>query len=183
MLYGGTGSRQYVRRLKNKEYDPRYTTKTVKHGGSSVMVWACFSYYGVGPIHWIQNIMDATQYVHILQNVMLPYAEYEMPLKWTFQQDNDPKHTSRLAKSWFQDNNIDLMEWPAQSPDLNPIENLWCDIKKEVAGAKPKNNNELWTVIREAWLKIPNSRCQNLVTSMKRRCEAVLRNKGWATKY
>lgn len=183
VLYGGTGSRQYVRRPQNKEYDPRYTTKTIKHGGSNVMVWACFSYYGVGPIHWIRNIMDATQYVEILQNIMLPYAEYEMPLKWTFQQDNDPKHTSRLAKRWFQDNNIDLMEWPAQSPDLNPIENLWCDIKKEVAIAKPKKNNELWSVIQEAWQKIPRERCKNLVDSMKRRCEAVLRNKGCATKY
>lgn len=110
--------------------------------------------------------MDATQYVEILQNIMLSYAEYEMPLKLTFQQDNDPKHTSRLAKRWMEENNIDLMVWPAQSPDLNPIENLWCDIKKEVFIAKPKNSNDLWSVIQEAWLKIPCDRCNKLVDSM-----------------
>lgn len=58
ILYGGKGSRQYVRRPPNTEYDPRYTIKTVKHGGSSIMVWGCFSYRGVGPIHKIDGIMD-----------------------------------------------------------------------------------------------------------------------------
>ena len=70
---------------------------TVKHEGSSIMLWACFSYYGVGPLHWINTIMDQLVYVDILQNVMLPYAEVnagEMPFIWVFQQVNAPKHTS-----------------------------------------------------------------------------------------
>ena len=62
------------------------------------MTWACFSYYGVGPIHWIKTIMDQHVYVDILQNLMLPDAEDAMPFIWVFQQDNDPKHTSNKAK-------------------------------------------------------------------------------------
>lgn len=183
VLYGGTGSRQYVRRPPNTEYQPKYTVKTVKHGGSKIIIWACFSYYGVGPIHLINQIMDQAVYVEILDKVMLPYAENEMPLKWVFQQDNDPKHTSRKAKEWFRIKKIELLPWPAQSPDINPIENLWADVKKAVARARPTNNKELWEVTKNAWQNIDIERCQGLVNSMRRRCQAILSNKGFTTKY
>lgn len=75
------------------------------------------------------------------------------------------------------------MEWPAQSPDLNPIENLWTDVKKAVWEAKPRSNSELWAVVEKSWKSIPLERCQDLVNSMKRRCSAVINNKGNATKY
>lgn len=138
VLYVGKGSRQYVRRPPNTEHDPRFTTRTLKHGGSNIMVWGCFFYYGVCAIYWIKNITNQHSYVDILQNIMLPYAKFEMPLKWVFQQDNDPKHTSRTAKQWFRDNRFEVMEWSAQSPDLNPIQNRWSDIKKAVWDKNPK---------------------------------------------
>lgn len=183
VLYGSPGSREYVRRPPNAEYVPRYTRKTVKHGGSSIMVWGSFSYHGVGPIYRINGVMDQHVYVDILQGTMLPYAEEEMPIRWVFQQDNDPKHTSKKAKEWFRVNNISVLDWPPQSPDLNPIENLWADVKKMVAASKPTNNNQLWITVETAWKSIPLERCQALVDSMKRRCEAVISNKGSTTKY
>jgi len=67
--------------------------------------------------------MDQHIYTDLLENVMLPYAEDDMPLAWTFQQDNDPKHTSQKARKWFEQKSIRVMQWSAQSPDLNPIEN------------------------------------------------------------
>ena len=83
------------------------------------MIWACFSYYGVGPI---KTIMGQHVQVDILQNVILPYADDEMPFICVFQQDNDSKNTSKKAKKWFANNIIDIMEWPPQSPAINPIE-------------------------------------------------------------
>lgn len=183
VLFGSKGRREYVRRPQNAANDPRYTVKTVKHGGAKLMIWACFSYYGVGPIYPIKGIMDAAEYVKILDEVMLPYAEEEMPLVWVYQQDNDPKHTAKRAKSWFEEKRISVMEWPAQSPDLNPIENLWGDVKNAVHEAKPPNAKELWKVVRDSWQAIPAERCHNLVDSLQRRCISVIKNNGYATKY
>jgi len=124
VLFGGRGSRQFVRRPPLSAFSPKYTLKTVKHGGLSIMIWASFSHYGVGPIYWVKTIMDRYVYVNILNDVMLPYASEDMPLIWTFQQDNDPKHSSKHAREWFAANQVNVMEWTALSPDLNSIENL-----------------------------------------------------------
>ena len=72
VLYGGRGSRAYVRRPPSAEYKPKYTIKTIKHGGSSIIIWACISYYGVGPIYHIKTIMDQHVYADILEKVMTP---------------------------------------------------------------------------------------------------------------
>lgn len=99
-----------VRRPIGKRLDSRCCQKTVKHGGGNIMVWGCFSANGLGPIHRIDGIMDRFMYINILKDVMLPYAEWNMPIKWTFQQDNDPKHTANMVKQWFNDNHISVME-------------------------------------------------------------------------
>lgn len=179
-LFGSDG-KTYVRRPKNKEYDPKYTKKTVKHGGGSMMVWGCFSASGVGPIFWIKDKMCAVDYVGILRNEMLPFAEEEMPLSWQFMHDNDPKHSSRLVKTWLQENSVTILEWPSQSPDLNPIEHLWGILKSKIGHQKSKNLNELWEKVKNAWYSIPT--CLNLVESMPRRCQAVINAKGSTTKY
>lgn len=114
---------------------------------------------------------------------MLPYASEEMPLIWVFQQDNDRKHVSKVAKEWFRTNNINVLERPAQSPDLNPIENLWSDVKKAVFQTQPTSVAQLWEVVQQAWSSIHAERCKNLVDSMPRRCAAVIANKGHAKKY
>lgn len=183
VLFGSAGRRQYIRRPENTAYNPKYTVKTVKHGGAKINIWACFSYYGPGPIFWIKSNMDAKVYVDILETIMLPFAEENMPLKWIFMQDNDPKHTSRLAKAWFSTNGVHVMDWPAQSPDLNPIENLWGYVKEVVFKTKPATVEELWAVVKSTWCSIPVEKCQNLVNSMQRRCAAVISNKGYTINY
>jgi hypothetical protein len=92
------------------------------------------------------------------------------------QQDNDPKHT-------VTDQKINVMPWPAQSPDLNPIETLWNDVEKAINRAKPSSIPKLEQLIYQAWAAIPVDRCQRLIDSMPHRCAAVIRNKGYPTKY
>lgn len=179
----GSDGKHWVRRPKSAELHPNYTLKTFKHGGGSIMVWGCFSWHGVGPLFWIKETMDRFLYVRILEETMLPYAEWEMPLKWQFQQDNDPKHTSILARTWLTAKKIDSMIWPSQSPDLNPIENLWRIVKEKIGGVRSTSKDNLWENIQRAWYSIPQTTCASLVDSMPRRCQAVLRNKGYFTKY
>lgn len=121
---------RYVRRPVNKRFDPKYTIGTVKHSGGNIMEWGAFNFSGIGPLHRVNGIMDQFHYKEILENEMLPYAEDKMPVTWVFQHDNDPKHTTRSIKKWIEDNYLTVIEWPPQSPDLNPIENLWAEVER-----------------------------------------------------
>ncbi len=94
-------------------------------------------------------------------------------------------NTCKKAKDWFQDNGFNVLPWPAQSPDLNPIEHLWDHLKKKLGGydKAPSGMIELWERVEEVWEKIDTEVCQNLIESMPRRVEAVLKAKGGYTKY
>jgi transposase len=179
----GSDGRTYVRRRPGEEFDRKCLKPTVKGGGGSVMVWGAFSRNGMGPIHRIDGIMDRFVYRQILTDVLEPYADDFLPLNWIFQQDNDPKHTARVVQQWFQDQKIAVLNWPAQSPDLNPIENIWHFIDRDIKLKKPSNLNELFTVIESSWRNISVNLCAKLVDSMHNRCRAVIKNCGYATKY
>ena len=90
-----------------------------------------------------------------------------------------------MAQKWFSENHIKVLEWPAQSPDLNPIEHLWCHLKKQLQEypSPPKGVWELWERVEVEWPKIEAEGCQKLIESMPRRLNAVIKAKGGHTKY
>jgi hypothetical protein len=163
------------------------SNETLKHGGGSLFMWGCFTYYGPGYISQINGNMDASLYVEILQECVPLTQEYYGidPGDMIFQQDNDSKHTSKLAKNFFEDNNYTILYWPANSPDLNPIEHLWAYVKQQLAKypEAPSGMLELWERIQEVWNNIPQSLCQALVESMPNRIKAVKEAKGRHTHY
>jgi hypothetical protein len=157
----------------NERFNEKYIAPTVKHGGGNVMLWGCFSHHGVGPLQFIDGNMDRFHDRDILNRVMLPYAEWNMLLRFVFQHDNDPKHASLLVREWLQENLIRVMKWPSQSPDLNPIEHLWEEVERRIRCQNFRNKNELREKIEEVWNEMPQSMLDKLIDYAKkvRRCD------------
>ena len=151
------------------------------------MVWGCMTWEGVGDAAKIDGRMDGDLYLQILKDELQNSIRFYglNPSDVIFQQDNDPKHTCKKVKEWLDVQEFRTMVWPAQSPDLNPIEHLWGHLKRRLAGYEqpPKGIQELWRRIEEEWGKIAAEVCQGLIESMPRRIEAVLKAKGGYTKY
>lgn len=165
----------------------QHVKRTVKFGGGSLMMWGCMTAQGVGYACRIDGRMDSELYTNILGDDFLRSLEYYgMDVnKIIFQQDNDPKHTSHTAQKWFEDNGVELLDWPAQSPDLNPIEHLWQHLKRQLAKYEndPVSIYELWERVETEWNNIPPQICLDLIASMPRRVDTVLKAKGGYTKY
>jgi transposase len=143
-----------------------------------VMAWGGISLKGKTSLFCFTNIMDGPYYVNILETQLLPAAQRLYGRNWRLQQDNDPKHTSRVAKTFIDEKRIHAMDWPSNSPDLNPIENMWYIVKNNVEKRMPRNVDELKRFMVEEWEKIPQETVKNIIMSMKRRCELVLEKNG-----
>ena len=176
--------RVYVRRRVGEEFHAACIQETVKHGGGGIMFWGCINTRGVGFLDKVDGRLNAEGYIDVLENSVIPSLHYHgLHSNLVFQQDNAPCHTARIVKQWFNDQGMEVMKWPAQSPDLNPIENLWDQIATKVAEGNPSNNTELLTAVKAAWNALPDERLKTLFDSMRRRCEAVIAAKGGATRY
>ncbi|KAG1040661.1 hypothetical protein G6F43_012246 [Rhizopus delemar] len=164
------------------------TKKTVKHEGGNIMVWSCLTWEGIGWIVDVGHRISSEGYLEVLKDDLLKtMRSYGLDSsKMVFQQDNDPKHTSKVVKEWIDQQPFEALKWPPQSPDLNPIEHMWAHLKRELFHSyetPPSSMHELWERIGQTWYAISKEECQKYIESMPKRCAAVIRAKGLWTKY
>ncbi len=147
------------------------------------MILAAMSSAGVGPLCFLKSTVNAVIYQDILEHFMLPSADklYE-DADFIFQQDLAPAHTAKGTKRWFNDHVVTVLDWPANSPDLNSIKNLCGIVKRKMRDTRPNNADDL-TAIKATRASITPEQCHRLIAFMPRRIGAVIHAKGGPTKY
>lgn len=178
-----------VIRKQGERYKESNILQTDKFGKGSVMVWSCFWAGGLGPLVILEENVNQDVYVNLLSKNFIPYfkkLEEDQNRKFIFQEDNAPCHTGSYS-TWYRARweiyPFDF--WPAQSPDLNPIENVWAKLGQLISKRKSsiKNKADLKVALVEEWEKIQVSYLTILVESMPSRLKAVIEAKGGNTKY
>lgn len=180
-LDGPDGFHYYWHDIKK----PECVSSKRNFGGGSLMVWAAFSFHNRTPICVISTRMTSKMYTELLDEVLIDFLEQPPDENAIFQQDNAPIHVSRASQLWFQQKNIKLLEWPARSPDLNPIENMWGNLCRRVysGGRQFQTVPDLRKAIIDEWAKIPLSEFQKVVLSMPNRIFEVINKSGSWTHY
>lgn len=174
-----------VWRRKGERYSPCCMQQFNRWGGASVMVWAGISGQFRTPLIIVEGNLTAARYVNeVLRPHLLPFLQAH-PRLTVFQQDNARPHAARMTQNFLDTEEIEVMSWPAYSPDLNPIEHLWDDLQRRVSARTPApvNHHMLITALQEEWENIPQQMISKLVSSMRRRCTACIATQGGHTRY
>ena len=175
--------RKKVWRLPGERFLDACVWEKVKHDGGGKMVWGFISWDGVMELVEVKGSMDTKQYLEVLQGHYLEY--HHQDTNNIFQQDGAPCHTSKKAQQWFEEKGVTVSDWPAQSPDLNPIEDIWNILDKAIRARErlPTSLRQLMDALIEEWQKIPIDVVRKLYEGMPTRMQAVIAAEGSHTCY
>ena len=153
---------------------------------TKVMVWSVISSKGCGRLHVVSGMMNQVEYRKVIDKRLVPQIREWFPDEdCIFMQDGAPCHRSRKIMEHFDNLGIQVLDWPGNSPDMNPIEGLWNDLKNDMSQTVSKNKNELIERLISVWYH--NPRLEELalkyIEGMPRRVAAVIAAKGASTKY
>lgn len=147
-----------------------------------VHVWAGISLKGATQVCIFDGIMDADLYIEILKSSLLPFLQDFQNHR--FMQDNDPKHTSRKAAKFMDENGINWWKTLPESPDINPIENLWHELKEFIRREiKPRTKEELIDGIKDFWKTVTLAKCTKYIRHLRKVIPKIIEKDGEATGY
>ena len=142
-------------------------------------VWGCINSGGVGTIYIFKDKLNSNKYIEILQKYLLPVYDDN----YIFQHDNDPKHTAMITSLFLIDNNVKTLIWAPNSPNLNPIENIWSILKQLLEKESDINEKNFNEKILNCWNKITFESVFNSISSMFCRIPKVIQNNGGHINY
>ena len=178
----GSDGVQYVYRQKGQRLNPWMVLGVRKFGGGNIMVWGAITSFGFRRLCRIEGTMNSTGYIDILRT-NLDFPSHTV----IFQDDNDAKHRARQVDSWKSEVNLDSLDWPSNSPDLNIIENVWWEVEKRVYSSNRATAyytaNSLWEAVYREFHSLEENFILSLFESMPNRVQAVIKAKGSHTKY
>lgn len=181
-----TDRRQQVWRREHERFHDAYVAEHDRYGGGSIMVWGGISRDGKTDLHVMERgTMTGVRYRDEILNVYVrPYAGAIGP-NFILMDDNARPHRARVVDRFLEQETIVRMEWPARSPDLNPIEHVWNMLQVALSRrpAQPTTLQELGNALVEEWNNLPLADIRVLIHSMNRRCQAVIRARGGHTRY
>jgi transposase len=173
----------WVRRPVGDPYDPEYMAHKEPHP-DRVSIWACISSRGLGAIHIFTQNLDAKLMKQIVQKHLIKTAQRLFPPgNWWLLWDNDKKHKSILVQTWLHRWGINRIDFPPYSPDLNPIENFWNDLKRRIETHNATNIAELQEHIMIEWNNTDPDFLAKIADSMPDRCRAVVASGGHKIPY
>lgn len=154
-------------------------------GGGSLMIWGCFNFHGKSRLAFVSKNQNQFEYQRHLRDNLLPFLDEFGGADPIFQQDNCRCHVARTTLQWFVDRNIQVMTWPAYSPDLNPIENLWGILTRRVyeGGRQYNSIDELKNAVIHCWEEIEKDTLEKLINSMPKRVYDVIFSRGGTINY
>lgn len=164
--------------------DERKVCMSRNFKGKGIMVWGAFAYNGKCILRFITDRMNSEKYIDMLECCIDEFEEIAGE-DFIFQQDNAAIHVSKKSKEWFQSKNIELLKWPAISPDMNCIENLWGILARDVYrnGRQFSDVKSLKQQILQSWFNIRAETLHSLIDSMPRRVFELITSKGSYTSY
>ncbi len=172
-----------VLRTKEEKGHPDCYQQQVQKPGS-VMVWGCVSALGKGNLHFCDGTINAEKYIEILEHNMLPSRRHlSRDVHAYFNKTMQKPHSAHITKSWLRRKRVRVLDLPACSPDLSPIENVWRILKRKMRQRRPRTVAHLKTCLQEEWDKITPETLHHLGSSVPKRLLSVVKRNGNITKW